>query len=97
MTYNPVQGLYRLSKKRAACEVLNDNKPSFSGSVNDAKPFFTKVFREKTSNIDEMKPGLEENVPSAPDNDLGVPLTSDEVAKELRFASNSSPGADKFN
>ena len=56
-----------------------------------------KVFGEKTSNIDEIKRGLEENVPSAPDNNLGVPLTSDEVAKKLRFASNSSPGADKVD
>jgi hypothetical protein len=88
LPYNPVearkiQGLYRLSKKRAARKVLNDSKPSYSGSVDDANSFFTKVVFTK------------ENVPSAPDNNLGVPLTSDEVAKKLRFASNSSPGADK--
>jgi hypothetical protein len=100
LPYNPVearkiQGLYRLSKKRAARKVLNDSKPSYSGSVDDANSFFTKVFREKISNIEEIKRGLEENVHSASDNNLGVPLTSDEVAKKLRFAFNSSPGADK--
>ena len=41
LKYNPIeakklQTFYRLSKKRAACKVLNDNKPSYSGTVDDA-------------------------------------------------------------
>jgi hypothetical protein len=45
LRYNPreakkIQTLYRLSKKRAARKVLNDNLPSYSGSTDDANTFF---------------------------------------------------------
>lgn len=41
LQYNPIearriQSLYRLSKKRATRQVLNDSKPSYSGSVDEA-------------------------------------------------------------
>jgi hypothetical protein len=101
LTYNPIeakrlQTLYRLSKKRAARKVLNDNKPSFSGTVDEANDFFTRVFDKKTCDIDGINRGLEDFVPTGPiNNNLGDHLTSVEVMNKLRKLSNSSPGADR--
>ncbi len=49
LKYNPIearriQRLYRLSKKRAARQVISDNKPSYTGSVEYANSFFSQVF-----------------------------------------------------
>jgi hypothetical protein len=101
LKYNPIearriQRLYRLSKKRAARQVISDNKPSYTGSVEDANSFFSQVFGEKPVNSREVKQGLNDYVPSGPvDDSLGDPITPDKVAKKLRSLSNSSPGADR--
>ncbi|CAB4035547.1 Hypothetical predicted protein [Paramuricea clavata] len=101
LQYNPIgarriQSLYRISKKRAARQVISDNKPSYSGSVDEANEFFSRVFREKTVDADAVKKGLDEFVPSGPkDNTLGDPITSAKVSKKLCFLSNSAPGADR--
>ncbi len=99
--YNPIearklQSLYRISKKRAARKVLNDSKPSFDGSVDDANEFFTRVFGTKACDIDGIKSGLNDFVPSGPaDNHLADHLTNTEIKKKLRVLSNSSPGVDR--
>ena len=99
--YNPIearriQSLYRLSKKRAARQVINDNKPSYSGSVDEANDFFSRVFGEKSVDVEAVKKGLDEFVPSGPKDDaLGDPITAEEVSKKLRSMSNSAPGADR--
>ena len=99
--YNPIearklQSLYRISKKRAARKVLNDSKPSYDGSVDDANEFFTRVFGPKSCDIDGVKSGLNDFVPSVPaDNHLTDHLSHDEIKKKLRVLSNSAPGADR--
>ena len=99
--YNPIeacriQSLYRLSKKRAARQVISDNKPSYSGSVDEANDFFSRVFGEKSVDVEAVKKGLDEFVPSGPKDDaLGDPITAEEVSKKLRSMSNSAPGADR--
>ena len=101
LQYNPIearriQNLYRISKKRAARQVIGDNKPSYSGSVDEATKFFSDVFGVKTINHDDVKNGLSEDVPSGPiDDSLGFPISPSEVVKKLRSSSNTSPGADR--
>ncbi|CAB4016364.1 Hypothetical predicted protein [Paramuricea clavata] len=89
--YNPfkarrVQSLYRISKKRAARQVICDNKPSYSGSVDEANHFFTQVFGEKNVDVNAVKKGFDT---------LGNPITSDKVSKKLCSLLNSAPGADR--
>ncbi|CAB4029179.1 Hypothetical predicted protein [Paramuricea clavata] len=99
--YNPIQArklqsLYRISKKRAARKVLNDSKPSYDGSVDDANEFFTCVFGPKSCDIEGVKSGLNDFVPSGPaDNHLADHLSPDEIKKKLCVLSNSAPGADR--
>jgi hypothetical protein len=94
--YNPIearklQSLYRISKKCAARKVLNDSKPSYDGSVDDANEFFTRVFGSKSCDIDDVKSALNDFVPSGPADHL----SHDEIKKKLRVLSNSAPGADR--
>jgi hypothetical protein len=35
--------------------VISDNKPSYSGSVDEANKFFSQVFGEKTVDADAVK------------------------------------------
>ena len=101
LNYNPIlarkiQSLYRISKKRAARQVLNNNSPSYSGTVDDAKSFFTDVFNHKDCNSELIKEKLQESVPSGPvDVNLTVNPTCVEITKKLRSLSNSAPGSDK--
>jgi hypothetical protein len=90
-----IQSLYRLSKKRAVRQVISDNKPSYSSSV-EANDFFSRVFREKSVDVEAVKKGLDEFVPSGPKDDaLGDPITAEEVSKKVRSMSNSAPGTDR--
>jgi hypothetical protein len=99
--YNPVearkiQTLYRISKKRAARKIIDDSKPSYSGSVEDANDFFERVFGPRNCDVDKVKSGLNEFVPSGPaDDNLGTPTTPKEVEKKLKSLSNSAPGVDR--
>jgi hypothetical protein len=99
--YNPVetrkiQTLYHISKKRAARKIIADSKPSYSGSVDDANVFFTRVFGTRSCDMDNLKAGLSDFVPSGPtDDSLGAPTTPKEVEKKLKSLSNSAPGADR--
>ena len=98
--YNPVearkiQTRYRISKKRAARNII-DSKPSYSGSVDDANVFFTSVFGTRSCDMDNLKAGLSDFVPSGPTNDsLGAATTPKEAEKKLKSLSNSAPGADR--
>jgi hypothetical protein len=98
--YNPVearkiQTLYRISKKRAARKIIDDSKPLYSGSVDDANVFFMRVFGTRSCDMDNLKAGLSDFVPSGPtDDSLGAPTTPKEVEKKLKLLSNSAPGAD---
>ncbi len=96
--YNPVEArkiLYRTSKKRAARKIIDDSKPSYSGSVEDANDLFERVIGSRSCDVDKVKSGLNEFVPSGPaDDSLGVPTSSTEVEKKLKSLSNSAPGVD---
>ena len=101
LRYNPIearrlQSLYRISKKRAARKVINDNKPPYAGSAEAAENFFTNVFSAKSCDRDGIKRGLNDFVPSGPsDNHLGDHVSPSEVLKKLRSLSNSAPGKDR--
>ena len=91
-----IQAMYRMSKKREARKVLDNNSPSYTGSCDDANSFFTSVFGEKHCNTEDVKRGLEDFVPSAPvDGRLYAPISAEEASKKLRSLSNSAPGSDK--
>jgi hypothetical protein len=54
------------------------------------------VFSEKSVNVEAVKDGLNQFVPSGPkDKSLGDPITTEEISKKLRSLSNSAPGADR--
>ena len=99
--YNPIearriQSLYRISKKRAALKVIGDNKPSYTGSVDTAEQYFTRVFDARPCDIEGIKRGLQDFIPtSSTDNHLGDHLSPGEILKKLRSLSNSAPGKDR--
>lgn len=101
LEFNPIlarriQSIYRISKKRAARQILNNNSPSFTGTADEANAFFTKVFDNKDCNPELIKQKLEECVPTGPtDDSLTANPTPAEITKKLRSLSNSAPGADK--
>lgn len=85
-----------MSKKRAARQILNDNSPPYSGTVDNANIFFTRVFGEKRCNPDDVKRSLNDFVPSTiPDELLYAPITPEEAAKKLRSLTNSALGSDR--
>ena len=100
LRYNPIearriQSLYRISKKRAARKVIGDNKPSYTGSVDTAEQYFTRVFDARPCDIEGIKRGLQDFIPtSSTDNHLGDHLSPGEILKKLRSLSNSAPGKD---
>lgn len=85
LKYNPIEAkrlerLFRLSKKWAVRKVLNDTKPSYTGTVDDANKFFTRVFSVKTCDEDGIKCGLDGFAPSGPsDNHLDDHVTPKEI------------------
>lgn len=101
LRYNPIearriQSLYRISKKRAARKVIGDNKPSYTGSVDAAEQYFTRVFDARPCDKEGIKRGLQDFVPtSSADNHLGDHLPPGEILKKLRSLSNSAPGKDR--
>ena len=99
--FNPInarriQTLYRVSKKGAARKVFEDSSPTYSGSVEDANSFFSKVFDSKDCNIEAIKDRLQDFVPKGP-NDYGLLLqpSPEEIPQKLCSLSNSSPGVDR--
>ena len=60
-----IQTLYRLSKKRAARQILNDNNTVYSSTKEQAKDYFTNTFANNHINIDEVLESLNRHVPTA--------------------------------
>ena len=91
-----IQSLYRISKKRVARKVIGDNKPSYTGNVDNAEQFFTNVFSARACDKEGIKRKLNDSVlTSTSDNHLDDHLTPGEILKKLRSLSNSAPGKDR--
>ena len=101
LQFNPrdakrIQILYRLSKKRAARQILNENNTSYSGTKERAEQYFSDTFSPSTINLDEVMASLNEHVPSTnEDPSVMAPMTNKEIKNKLRSMSNSAPGRDK--
>jgi hypothetical protein len=91
-----LQTLFRLSKKRAARQILKDNNAVYSGSKDQAHQHFSDTFATKHADIDELVHSLRDHVPSArEDPNLMAPLTDREIRRKLMSTPNSAPGKDK--
>ena len=101
LQFNPrdakrLQILYRLSKKRAARQVLNDNNTPYSGSKDRAEEYFNQTFSPPTVDLDELLASLNTHVPTATeDPSIMAPMTQKEIKSKLRSMSNSAPGKDR--
>lgn len=99
--FNPLearrlQTLYRLSKKRAARQILRDNTINYSGSTEAATKYFTNSFREKQLDLDELQKSLLEFVPTTTeDPTLLSPLSTLDIRQRLLSMANSAPGKDR--
>ena len=92
-----LQHLYRVSKKRAARKIFNDESPGFDGTLDDATRFFTDTFGPRSCNLDQLKEELLTHVPTADlDETLFAVPTSEELSQKLRSFSNSAPGKDRL-
>ena len=86
----PVFWIINISK------VFEDSSPTFSGSMDDANSFFTKVISNKECDVESIKNHLQEFVPKGQEDDgLMLPPSLEEISKKLRSLSNSSPAEDK--
>ncbi|CAB4022390.1 uncharacterized protein LOC113214946 [Paramuricea clavata] len=90
-----IQTLYRLSKKTAAKQILNDNNTVYSGTNDQAKDYFTNTFSANPINIDEVLESLNRHVPTANEDPTVIEPMSEKVIKnKLKSMSNSAPGKD---
>ena len=91
-----IQTLYRLSKKRAARQILNDNNTVYSGMKEQAKDYFTNTFANNHINIDEVLQSLNRHVPMAnEDPTVMEPMSEKCIKSKLKNMSNSAPGKDR--
>ena len=91
-----LQTLYRISKKRAARQILKDNNTIYTGTKENAEKYFSETFDTKYVDIDELTNSLRNNVPSAnPDPTLLEPMSAKQIKRKLMAMSNSAPGKDK--
>ena len=91
-----IQTLFRLSKKRAARQILRENNVVYTGSKDQAHHHFSASFAAKHVNIDEVLESLREHVPSTNvDPNLMTPFTNKEIKAKLVSMSNSAPGSDR--
>ncbi len=91
-----IQTLYRLSKKRAARQILNDNNTVYSGTKDQANEYFTTTFSSNPIDIEEVLESLNRHVPSA-DEDPSImePMSEKVIKDKLKNMSNSAPGKDR--
>ncbi len=91
-----IQTLYRLSKKRAARQILNDNNTVYSGTKDQANEYFTTTFSSNLIDIEEVLESLNRHVPSADEDPSIMEPMSEKVLKDtLKNMSNSAPGKDR--
>ena len=101
LLFNPrearrIQILYRLSKKRAARQILQDNSTIYTGTKDQAQDYFSNTFSSSAVDLDDLVSSLSDNVPSAEtDNSIMDPMSSKEIKNKLRSMSNSAPGKDR--
>lgn len=96
-TASRLQNLYRHSKKRAARQILTNESPSYSGSLEDATTFFQEAFTAKHCDLARVQTLLTEHVPSTESAAfLAVPPTEEEICSKLRGCANTSPGPDRI-
>ena len=90
-----LQILYRLSKKRAARQVLNDNNTPYTGTKDRAEQYFNQTFSPPTVDLDELLVSLNIHAPTATkDPSIMAPMTQKEIKSKLRSMLNSAPGKD---
>ena len=91
-----LQTLYRLSKKRAARQVLNANNTSYTGSKDHANQYFMNTFTASPIDVDEILQSLNNQVPSAQeDPNIMAPFSNKDVKAKLKSMANSAPGKDR--
>ncbi len=91
-----IQTLFRLSKKRAARRILQDNNTIYTGTKDQAQQYFTDTFSTSTIDVDELISSLSDNVPPTEiDQSLMDPMSSKEIKDKLKCMSNSAPGKDR--
>ena len=91
-----IQTLYRLSKKRAARQILNDNNTVYSGTKDQANEYFKSTFSSNAIDIDEVLQSLKRHVPTAnEDPTIMEPMTEKTIKNKVKMMSNSAPGKDR--
>jgi hypothetical protein len=91
-----IQTLFRLSKKRAARRILQDNNTIYTGTKDQANDYFTDTFSTSTIDVDELISSLSDNIPPASiDHSLMDAMSNKEIRDKLKCMSNSAPGKDK--
>ena len=91
-----IQTLYRLSKKRAICQILRENNINYSGSTEAGTQYFSNCFNEKSMDLDELTKSLREHVPSTDEvQTILNPLSTLDIRQRLTSMANSTPGQDK--
>ncbi len=101
LLFNPrearrIQILYRLSKKRAARQILQDNNTTYTGTKEQAQNYFSDTLASSSVDLDDLVSSLSDNVPSTEvDSSIMEPMTPKEIKDKLRRMSNSAPGKDR--
>jgi hypothetical protein len=91
-----IQTLFRLSKKRAARRILQDNNTIYTGTKEQAQDYFTNTFSTSSVDPDELLSSLTNNVPSVEvDQSLTDPMSTKDIKDKLKSMSNSAPGKDR--
>jgi hypothetical protein len=91
-----IQILFRLSKKRAARRILQDNNTIYTGTKDQANDYFTDTFSTSTIDVDKLISSLSDNIPPAGiDHSLMEATSNKEIKDKLKSMSNSAPGKDK--
>ena len=101
LRFNPmearrIQTLFRLSKKRAARRILQENNTTYTGTKDQANDYFTDTFSTSSVDLDDLLSSLSKDVPTVEiDQTLMDPMSSKEIKGKLKSMSNSAPGKDK--
>ena len=92
-----IQTLFRLSKKRAARQILRENNVVYTGTKDQAHQHFSDSFGMYYVNIEDVLESLCEHVPSTNvDPSLMTPFSNKEIKAKLVSMSNSAPGRERI-